>query len=629
MRLKIINYSMLLLLACLRLHASMPDSLRTELAGMPDSAQIKALIGKSVGEMYRSPELAERYLEYAAEVAERPENTAWFPKIVNQRGTLAWIKGDYPAALAQYQSAEKLFREAGNELGAAKAQNNIGLVYQDMAYYDLSLAAYLKSAAFFEVNGDKYALATLYNNIANVYNGNNDDARAQVYYDKSLLLFTELKDTNGISMCHSNLGLVLEGLGRAEESRQHFEAAIAGYEALDYPVGIAKVLNNLSTYYANKSQFEQAESLCLKALSLAEKAQSGSEISISQLKLSEIYVKWGRYPDALAMARASLASGAGGTALLQTASSHEVLAATFEKMGRYDSAYVHLQLQTAFKDSIFNQGKARAIEEMRAKFNIELKDKELENLIQKQRIDSLWKWGLGILLVLLLVLGTVIYTRQRAIIRREQALQAKDREMHQAQKARDEAELKAQSAELQAKESNLKATEAELKVAALGLQATEAELRAAESERLRLSEEISFKSREISGLAMNIVRRNDLLEVLDRELKVLRKGADEQKLKELSILVSQTLSLENERKEFQLYIQEAQQNFFRKLEAAFPDLSAKEKRLCAMIVLGLSSKEIAAVFNIAGSSVEVARHRLRKKLNLDPNAGLKEFLETF
>ena len=154
-------------------------------------------------------------------------------------------------------------------------------------------------------------------------------------------------------------------------------------------------------------------------------------------------------------------------------------------------------------------------------------------------------------------------------------------------------------------------------------------MRAAESERLRLSEEISFKSREISGLAMNIVRRNDLLEVLDQELKALRKGADEQKLKELSILVSQTLSLENERKEFQLYIQEAQQNFFRKLEAAFPDLSAKEKRLCAMIVLGLSSKEIAAVFNIASSSVEVARHRLRKKLNLDPNAGLKEFLEGF
>jgi DNA-binding CsgD family transcriptional regulator len=35
-----------------------------------------------------------------------------------------------------------------------------------------------------------------------------------------------------------------------------------------------------------------------------------------------------------------------------------------------------------------------------------------------------------------------------------------------------------------------------------------------------------------------------------------------------------------------------------------------------MIKLGLSSKEIAAVFNIAASSVEVARHRLRKNSTL-------------
>lgn len=48
-----------------------------------------------------------------------------------------------------------------------------------------------------------------------------------------------------------------------------------------------------------------------------------------------------------------------------------------------------------------------------------------------------------------------------------------------------------------------------------------------------------------------------------------------------------------------------------------------------MIKLGLSSKEIAAVFNIEIGSVEVARHRLRKKLDLDPQVGLKEFFDNF
>ncbi|MBL0015616.1 MAG: hypothetical protein IPP17_04055 [Bacteroidetes bacterium] len=196
----------LLLLLFSGLHASMPDSLRVQLAGLADSAQVKLLIGKSSSVMYSDPAKAKYYLKIAFEVAEKPENKAILPKAVNQRGTLAWIEGDYKAALADYQLAEKLFQEAGNPLGAAKAQNNIGLVYRDMSYYDLSMEALLKAAAYFEVNKDPYALATIYTNIGNVCNGNNDQVQTEKYYGRALTYFTELQDTNGLSMIHNNLG---------------------------------------------------------------------------------------------------------------------------------------------------------------------------------------------------------------------------------------------------------------------------------------------------------------------------------------------------------------------------------------------------------------------------------------
>ncbi|MBK9453991.1 MAG: tetratricopeptide repeat protein [Bacteroidetes bacterium] len=613
----------LLLLLFSGLHASMPDSLRVQLAGLADSAQVKLLIGKSSAVMYSDPAKAKYYLKIAFEVAEKPENKAILPKAVNQRGTLAWIEGDYKAALADYQLAEKLFQEAGNPLGAAKAQNNIGLVYRDMSYYDLSMEALLKAAAYFEVNKDPYALATIYTNIGNVCNGNNDQVQTEKYYGRALTYFTELQDTNGLSMIHNNLGLTKKG-GPADRAaaKAHFEAALAGYEAIGQVPGQASVLGNLGALYILEGQFEIAESLTLRSLQLADSVPSASEQTIAHLKLAELYLKWGRPELAIQHAQTSLEIGATSMALLPAASAHEVLAVAYKQMGNYEQAYVHLEMQSSLSDSIFNEGKTRAIEEMRLKFDIQLKDQALETMAQKQRVDQLSKIGLAVVIVLLLIFGYVIYTRQRAVFRREQALQQKDKEMHATQKELAEAELKAAAADLKAKESDLKAAAADLK-------AKDSDLKAAESEQKRLQEEISFKGREITSLAMNIVRRNDLLEVLDRELKSLRKGADEQKLKELSILVSQTLSLENERKEFQLYIQEAQQNFFMRLDAEFPDLSPKEKRLCAMIKLGLSSKEIAAVFNIEGSSVEVARHRLRKKLNLEPSASLKEFLEGF
>ncbi len=620
---------LILLCLCAQAVASLPDSLRAELGGLPDTAQIKALLTKSTGEMYRSPDLAQRYLGIAFEIAERSENVAFYPKVINQRGTLAWIQGDYKAALADYQEAERLFSESGNALGAAKAQNNIGLVYQDMSYFDLSMAAYLKAATFFEGYADQHPLATIYNNIGNVCNSNKDDAQAAAYYEKALDLFTEFKDTNGISMVHSNLGLVMNEPAQRPVAIQHFLKALEGYEALDYPLGQAKVLTNLASVYVNEGRFEEAESMAVEALAIAEETKSSSEISVSQLKLGEIYLKWGRYADAITHANASLTAGEGSIALLAEAGAHEVLAAAYERSGQFELGLSHYKTFAALNDSVFNISKSKAIEEMRTKYDLELKDKALENYAQKQKLDGLTKLGLGIVIVLLLILGVVIYTRQRAIIRREQALKEKEAEVHRTRQALDELEIKTKAAELKAAEAELLAADAELKATASELLAADAVLKVTESERLRLKEELSYKSREISGLAMNIVRQNDLLAVLDRELKSMRKGPDEAKLKEMSQLVSQTLSLENERKEFQLYVQEAQQNFFLRLDTEFPDLSPKEKRLCAMIRLGLSSKEIAAVFNIESSSVEVARHRLRKKLNLEPSAGLKEFLENF
>lgn len=584
-----------------RLQAAMPDSLQAALRGLPDSSQVQELIARSVAEMYRDPVVAGRYLDWADSIAARPALADWQAQVVKQRGTLHWVVGDHKSALAAYQEAERRFTAQGDALGAARAQNNIGLVYQDMGYYDLSLRAYLRSAAYFEHSPERHALATLYNNIGNVCNGNQDHETALVYYDKSLALFTEAHDSNGCAMIHNNVGLILGGRRQWAQAGRHFQTALDLYRALDYPVGECKVLTNLAGLQVQQGRFEEAESLARKALQLAEGKGIPGEVAISELKLAEIYLKWGRHAEAIDMAEACLRTKEAGQSLTISAGAHEVLAAAHERMGRFDQAFAHLKAFETLHDSIFSLEKTRVMEEMKLQFGLALKDKEVENYAQRQRIDRLTKWGLGVVILLLLVAGGLVFARQRAIIRREQALQAKDKAMHAAQHALSAAELKA----------------------------AEAELKATESERLRLKGELDFKGREISGLAMNIVRQNDLLEVLDRELKALRKGADEQKLRELSILVSQTLSLEHERKELQLYIQEAQQNFFLRLEAGFPDLSTKEKRLCAMIRMGLSSKEIAAVLNIEIASVEVARHRLRKKLGLAPSDGLKEFLDGF
>ena len=56
-------------------------------------------------------------------------------------------------------------------------------------------------------------------------------------------------------------------------------------------------------------------------------------------------------------------------------------------------------------------------------------------------------------------------------------------------------------------------------------------------------------------------------------------------------------------------------------------LSQTDLRLCVYIKLNLSTKEIAELMNIQPSSVEMARYRMRKKMDLDPSVDLRDILQ--
>jgi DNA-binding CsgD family transcriptional regulator len=50
--------------------------------------------------------------------------------------------------------------------------------------------------------------------------------------------------------------------------------------------------------------------------------------------------------------------------------------------------------------------------------------------------------------------------------------------------------------------------------------------------------------------------------------------------------------------------------------------------MCAYLKIGLNSKEIADIFQVLPSSINVSRYRLRKKLNLSQEEDLYEFLNS-
>ena len=83
---------------------------------------------------------------------------------------------------------------------------------------------------------------------------------------------------------------------------------------------------------------------------------------------------------------------------------------------------------------------------------------------------------------------------------------------------------------------------------------------------------------------------------------------------------------ERDWQEFKLRFEQVDQNFLQKIQSDFPQLSATDIRICTLIRLNLSAKEIAAMLNITQDSVNKSRYRLRKKLKLTKEQDLNQFI---
>ena len=155
-----------------------------------------------------------------------------------------------------------------------------------------------------------------------------------------------------------------------------------------------------------------------------------------------------------------------------------------------------------------------------------------------------------------------------------------------------------------------------------------AELQKVNTENAKLEKQIEFKRKEQMVIALSIIQKNQFLEKLKIKIdKIISKPeVKAEELITLKRLIIDNLSIDKEREKFNFYVNELNADFYLRLANRFPDLSENEQRLAALIRLNLSSKEIASILNISTKSVEVNRHRLRKKMRLKREENLTEIV---
>ncbi len=137
-------------------------------------------------------------------------------------------------------------------------------------------------------------------------------------------------------------------------------------------------------------------------------------------------------------------------------------------------------------------------------------------------------------------------------------------------------------------------------------------------------EVIELKNKELATSVIKLIEKDAFIDQLKEKLSSGKGEINRQEAKQIVNSISIN-NLENWN-EFETRFVSINKKFYTKLTKKFPTLTSNDQRLCALIKLNFSSKEIAKLLSMSNESVHTTRSRLRKKLNISRSTNLKQFI---
>lgn len=151
-----------------------------------------------------------------------------------------------------------------------------------------------------------------------------------------------------------------------------------------------------------------------------------------------------------------------------------------------------------------------------------------------------------------------------------------------------------------------------------------------------LESTLKHKSQELANSTLNLIRKNEILLKIKEDLNKISPAVAEKaellrvskQLHKIQNDIRENIEHDDDWQKFEANFDFVYEDYLKRLSEQFPQLNTSDKKLCAYLKMDLSSKEIAPLLNISVRSVEMARYRLRKKMEFSRDINLSEFLKS-
>lgn len=147
----------------------------------------------------------------------------------------------------------------------------------------------------------------------------------------------------------------------------------------------------------------------------------------------------------------------------------------------------------------------------------------------------------------------------------------------------------------------------------------------------KLEAEVNYRNQELASTTLHLINKNQLLTEVKENLKETQHVVDDStqvtgNIQRIISKIDRNIQRDSNWEMFQIHFDRVHVNFINRLREKHPNLSQQNIKIAAYARMNLSTKKMAELLNISVVSVEKARYRLRKKMNIARNENLNEYI---
>ncbi len=312
---------------------------------------------------YSHPKQMEKLLFGNVKLAKKLKYNPGIALAYKNLGILMDEAGNIPKSIECYQLSIRYYKKAHDEMGVAKSEANIGILYRDLKRNKEAIEKFHNSNKVFIRNNFLQGQLIIYENISICYEFEDQLDSATVYIKKAMD--------------------IMNRLGTVDPD----------------------VYGNYANIFMKQKNYPKAIEYYEKAIAILGSASEGTTWTDN---LGLAYYEQKQYAKALPLIEASIRN-ANNIYSANVMATHMHLANVHHAMGNDKAAFDILKTYITIKDSIFSLENARQLSELTEKYQSEKKQIQIENQKKQIKSEQTQKYFFAASMVVFIGLGFLLF----------------------------------------------------------------------------------------------------------------------------------------------------------------------------------------------------------------------------